>query len=150
MKGSRGAEQDLDFEEVAVKTRTMKEKKRDPYDSSSSDGFVSELSDWDVNENDFQGSTTIRYERPAGQKAFAAKSKADANVEYDSEGSEYDEEEEESQEEQPPAKVEPTPPPAAAPKRGGAGGQRGQGDDRRRGGNARGRGNQKPRGGAKA
>lgn len=51
----------------------MKDKKRDPYDSSSSEGFVSELSDWDINEADFVQAKTIRYNRPEGVKALPPK-----------------------------------------------------------------------------
>jgi hypothetical protein len=73
-KGSRGVEQDFGFEEVAaVKTRAIKTKKRDPYDSSSSEGFVSELSDWDINEADMVQSTTIRFNRPEGVKGLPPK-----------------------------------------------------------------------------
>jgi hypothetical protein len=49
-KGSRGVENDLIFEEVGSKQRAMKDKKRDPYDSTSSDELMSELSEWEIDE----------------------------------------------------------------------------------------------------
>lgn len=91
-KGSRGVELDVGFEEVvATKTRATKNKKRDPYDSSSSEGFVSELSDWDIKEADLEKTTTIRYERPEGVKALAPRKNEQS--EEDSDASYYDEEE---------------------------------------------------------
>ena len=71
----------------------MKNKVRDPYDSSSSEGYLSELSEWDLPEDGPTKSTTIRYERPEGVKGTAAKQTQPASDD-ESEESYYDEEEE--------------------------------------------------------